>query len=340
MPRGQPKSKSDENTVVEPKKARVSKRAAKANAVAVVAVISPDGQIHGTFSPEPRRPLIVHLPFRSTEVTFKDGPLAYDPTPPTNPQAYDAAADDLYVSNSEILNSADDQPIADTPFPATIRESEVVVASATQAPVVEEKQIKAFRTIDIMIDYRVANETMSVPESTTTACYWCCGQFDGRPVVLPTEEETGIYTVYGNFCTLPCGLSYLLQEHIDPQVRWERQALYHRMYKQFMNIQPAPPRESLIMFGGALSHEQYRDIISKQKLRVDYNNPPVVSILATLDTKPIDFYETSLRNTTTGTGVDIMKPVEPGLRLKRSKPLKDKDSTLDAVMNLHVRVKN
>ena len=340
MPRGQPKSKPDENTVVEPKKARVSKRAAKAKAVPVVAVISPDGQIHGTFSPEPRRPLIVHLPFRSTEVTFKDGPLAYDPTPPSNPQAYDAAADDLYVSNSEILNSADDQPIADTPFPATIRESEVVVASSTQAPVVEEKQIKAFRTIDIMIDYRVANETMSVPESTTTACYWCCGQFDGRPVVLPTEEETGIYTVYGNFCTLPCGLSYLLQEHIDPQVRWERQALYHRMYKQFMNIQPAPPRESLIMFGGALSHEQYRDIISKQKLRVDYNNPPVVSILATLDTKPIDFYETSLRNTTTGTGVDIMKPVEPGLRLKRSKPLKDKDSTLDAVMNLHVKVKN
>jgi len=340
MPRGEPKSKPDENTVVEPKKSRISKRAAKAKAVPVVAVISPDGEIHGTFSPEPRRPLIVHLPFRSTEVTFKDGPLAYDPTPPTNPQAYDAAADDLYVSNSEVLNSIDDQSVATAPFPPTIRESEIVVTTAAQPPVVEEKQIKVFRTIDIMIDYRVANETMSVPESTTTACYWCCGQFDGRPVVLPTEEESGIYTVYGNFCTLPCGLSYLLQEHIDPQVKWERQALYHRMYKQFTNIQPAPPRESLNMFGGAFSHEQYRDIISKQKLRVDYNNPPVVSILATLDTKPIDFYETSLRNTTTGTGVDIMKPVEPGLRLKRSKPLKDKDSTLDAVMNLHVKVKN
>jgi len=208
------------------------------------------------------------------------------------------------------------------------------------AGLVEEKQIKAFRTIDVMLDYRVANETMSLPESTATACYWCCGQFDGRPVVLPTEEENGIYTVYGNFCTLPCGLSYLLQEHIDPQVRWERQALYHRMYKQVTNIQPAPPKESLTMFGGTMSHEQYRDIISKQKLRVDLNNPPVVSILATLDTKPIDFYETSLRNTTTNTGVDIMKPVEPGLRLKRSKPLKDKDSTLDAVMNLHVKVKN
>jgi hypothetical protein len=365
MPKGQPKNKLPTQAPIEPvgtleplasvepaqpvelvgKKTRGSKRAAKAKAVPVVAVISADGEIHGTFSPEPRRPLIVHLPFRSTEVTFKDGPLTYDPTPPSNPQAYDAVADDLYVSNSEFLLGAEEQP---TPtFPATIRESEItnsssnVAGAATAtAGLVEEKQIKAFRTIDVMLDYRVANETMSLPESTATACYWCCGQFDGRPVVLPTEEENGIYTVYGNFCTLPCGLSYLLQEHIDPQVRWERQALYHRMYKQVTNIQPAPPKESLTMFGGTMSHDQYRDIISKQKLRVDLNNPPVVSILATLDTKPIDFYETSLRNTTTNTGVDIMKPVEPGLRLKRSKPLKDKDSTLDAVMNLHVKVKN
>jgi hypothetical protein len=364
MPKGQPKNKILTQVPVEPvasletlepakpvelvgKKTRGSKRAAKAKAVPVVAVISADGEIHGTFSPEPRRPLIVHLPFRSTEVTFKDGPLTYDPTPPSNPQAYDAVADDLYVSNSEFLLGVEEQ--ATPTFPATIRESEIInspsnVAGAgtvsNTAGLVEEKQIKAFRTIDVMLDYRVANETMSLPESTATACYWCCGQFDGRPVVLPTEEENGIYTVYGNFCTLPCGLSYLLQEHIDPQVRWERQALYHRMYKQVTNIQPAPPKESLTMFGGTMSHEQYRDIISKQKLRVDLNNPPVVSILATLDTKPIDFYETSLRNTTTNTGVDIMKPVEPGLRLKRSKPLKDKDSTLDAVMNLHVKVKN
>jgi hypothetical protein len=70
--------------------------------------------------------------------------------------------------------------------------------------------------------------------------------------------------------------------------------------------------------------------------------------LATLDTKPIDFYETSLRNTTaTGAGLDILtnnasntKHLDTGLRLKRTKSLKDKESTLDAVMNLHVRVKN
>jgi hypothetical protein len=207
--------------------------------------------------------------------------------------------------------------------------------------VVEEKQVKAFRTMDVMLEYRIANETQTLPENTSAACFWCAVGFDGRPVVLPTQEEGGIYTVYGNFCTLSCSLSYLLNEQVDPQVRWERQALLHRMYKQTSPIHPAPPKESLQFFGGHFSHEQYRDIIDKKQIRIDAHLPPVISILATLDTKPIDFYETSLRNTTaTGAGLDVIKHVESGLRLKRSKPLKDKESTLDAVMNLHVRTKN
>jgi hypothetical protein len=225
-------------------------------------------------------------------------------------------------------------------LPEAISESKIDQEVATVHTQVEEKPIKAFRTMDVMIEYKVANETMTLPESTSAACFWCAASFDGRPIVLPTQEESGIYTVYGNFCTLSCSLSYLLNEHVDPQVRWERQALLHRMYKQDTNVQPAPPRESLKFFGGPLSHDQYRAIINKKQLRIDAHLPPVISILATLDTKPIDFYETSLRNTTaTGAGLDIMKPVEAGLRLKRSKPLKDKESTLDAVMNLQVKVK-
>ena len=192
--------------------------------------------------------------------------------------------------------------------------------------------------MDVMIEYHQANETNSLPTSVCSACFWCSGNFEGRPVVLPTQEEKGVYTVYGNFCTLSCSLSYLLHEQVDPQVRWERQALLHRMYSQASAIHPAPPRESLKFFGGTLTYEQYRYIIMKKEIRIDSHLPPVISILATLDTKPIDFYETSFRNTSAnGSVMDVMKPVEPGLRLKRSKPLKDKESTLDAVMNLHVK---
>ena len=301
--------------------------------------ISANGDIQGTFTPEPRRPLIAHLPFRTTDIQFQDGPLVYDPRPPVNPEPYDAGADDLYASNAESLLLTPELKV-DTCLPPSISESTIV--SDVPVPVVAEVAIKAFRTMDVMLEYKVGNETRTLPESVSAACFWCAGIFDGCPVVLPTQEEYGLYTVYGNFCTLSCGLSYLLHEQVDPQVRWERQALLHRMYKQITPIHPAPPKESLRFFGGQLSHDQYRSIIDKKQIRIDSHLPPIISILATLDTKPVDFYETSLRNTTaTGAGLDIVKPsMGEGLRLKRTKALKDKESTLDAVMNLHVRVKN
>ena len=333
-----------------PKVAGAGKKATKASKsknVQIVASISADGSIQGTFTPEPRRPLIVHLPFGSTEIQFQDGPLVYDPRPPGNPEPYDALIDDLYTSNAEVLFANDqDKSKTKDQLPVAISESDIKTqnpdVSNTEVQVAaEEKPIRAFHTLDVMLEYRVANETMTLPESTSAACFWCSGKFEGRPIVLPSQEEGGIYTIYGNFCTISCGLSYLLNEHIDPQLRWERQALFHKMYKQTRDIQPAPPRESLQFFGGCLSHQQFRDIINNNKIRVDINIPPVISILSTLDTKPVDFYETSLKNTNTnGTNIDIIKHSEPGLRLKRSKPLKDKESTLDAVMNLHVKVKN
>lgn len=304
---------------------KVSTKKTKAQKqVPIVAVISADGEIQGSFSPEPRRPLIAHLPFRSTEVQFQDGPLAYDPRPPVIPEPYEA--DDLYTSNAEFLETVE----AEKEIPSVIEIKEEPV-----------KQVKVFRTMDIMPEYHIANEGKTLPESVDAACFWCAGCFEGRPVVIPSLEEHGTYKVYGNFCTLSCALSYLMNEQVDPQVRWERQALLHRMYAQSESIHPAPSRESLRYFGGALSYEQYRDIIQEKKIRIDTHLPPVISILATLDTKPIDFYETSLRNTSaTGAGIDVVKTLEPGLRLKRSKPLKDKESTLDAVMNLNVKVRS
>jgi len=327
MPRVAKVPKLEEKSKVEKTKRSKVKQAP------IVATVSADGSIQGTFTIEPRRPLIAHLPFRSSDIQFNDGPLMYDPNPPPDTQPYDAVADDLYTSGAEILTlQGDDTPVVNESF-AKVQEN-LNQVQEIQVP------IKAFRTIDVMLQYKVANETKTLPESVDAACFWCAGCFEGRPTVLPTLEERGVYSIYGNFCTLSCSLSYLLNEQIDPQVRWERQALLHRMYGQIESIHPAPPRESLKFFGGTLSHEEYREIINGKKIRIDTHLPPVISILAKLDTKPIDFYETSLRNTSAaGAGIDIVKAMEPGLRLKRSKPLKDKESTLDAVMNLSVKVR-
>ena len=128
---------------------------------------------------------------------------------------------------------------------------------------------------------------------------------------------------------------------MDSHVRWERMALLHRMYRAVGRLYPAPPRESLTTYGGYYNIEKFRELIAMNKLRVDVQVPPMISILGTLDTKPIDFYDSSLQNTfTQGFSLDRFKAwSEQGgaLRLKRSKPLKDRESTLDACINISVK---
>ena len=144
--------------------------------------------------------------------------------------------------------------------------------------------------------------------------------------------------VYGNFCCPQCAMAYLLSENVDPHVRWERMALLQRVYDRSgaRRIFPAAARESLQLFGGPMSIESYRATVQEGAVRVDLHMPPMVSILGSIDTKPIDFFDTSMKNTMTGVPTEKLQKAEEGLRLKRTKPLKDKESTLDTVMNIQI----
>ena len=150
----------------------------------------------------------------------------------------------------------------------------------------------------------------------------------------------GVYNVYGNFCCPECALAYVLGETIDPHVRWERIALLHRIYDREGRgrLFPAPGREVLKLFGGPLTIESYRATVRQGKVRVDTHMPPMVSILGSIDTKPVDFFDSSMKNTLLGSmQQEKTSKAEEGLRLKRSKPLKDKESTLDSVMNIQIK---
>jgi hypothetical protein len=138
-------------------------------------------------------------------------------------------------------------------------------------------------------------------------------------------------------------MAYLLSEILDTHTRWERIALLNRLYGSQCNgrVYPAPSRESLQRFGGPISTEEYRAMCDSQRIRVDIHLPPMVSILASMDTKPIDFYETPLRNTFASPNslpaVRLADEPAGALKLRRNKPLKDKESTLDSCLNIMVR---
>lgn len=319
------------------------KRASRKKSFPVVAVVTSNG-IQGTLMPEKRKALIAHLPFSSTEVQFHDGPVTYDPRPPVQPQPFDEMQDafdtaatitDVYSGN---FSPSENEPsstlqeeIVDSSNTNKKNEASVTVSTNAEA-------LPVFTKMDLNL-YSREGGIIDVPDQTEVACFWCAHQFEGRPVFLPYDEKNGVWHVYGNFCCPECALAYCLDEKEDQQTRWEKVALLHRLYANIVGgrIYPAPQRTVLKFFGGKLSIEEYRATVRKGKVRIDIHYPPMVSLLATMDTKPIDFYETTIPKSFVPLNSERVKKMEEGLRLKRSKPLKDKESTLDACMNLQIK---
>ena len=310
--------------------APVAKKKLPKKPVKVVAVVTADG-IDGSFSPEPRRPLIAHLQIRTNEVLFHDQALRYDPNPPSaeGPAPYDAADGDIFTAGQEHVESRQPETPVATP---------VAAAVAVATPVVEvPRSMPCFTRADLMVQFKAPSQEQRLPSSTDIACFWCAHTFEGMPCIIPEREIDMVYMVYGNFCSPGCGIAYLLTESLDPHVRWERMALLHRIYDSngTGRIFPAPARESLKLFGGPMTIDVFRATMQEKKVRIDVHMPPMVSILGSIDTKPIDFFDTNLKQ---GGALQMapQRSVEEGLRLKRSKPLKERESTLDTVMNIKI----
>lgn len=321
----------------------VKKRERKSTKHKVVAKITENG-IEGSFQPEIRRPLIAHLPIHSNEVKFYDQPIQYDPTPPSNPVAYEEAMTNPFMEINQTKGGRMNYPFREEN--ETEEETEQVVIEETINTTAKQQQVaqqqspsvkypqNEYGPTTLLVQFSSSKETKELPSTTTTGCFWCCETFDSRPCVIPTGIIDNVWQVYGNFCTPQCASAYILSDLIDTHVRWERLALLHRLYASYCGgrIYPAPNRECLERFGGPMKTNDFRRFCEERKIRVDIHLPPMVSILASMDTKPIDFYETSAKNTTTY--ISTQSHSDGNLKLKRTKPLKDKESTLDACLNI------
>ncbi len=334
-----------------------AKREKRTSKHKVVALVTADG-IQGAFQSETRKPLIAHLPVHSNEVKFHDQPFTYDPRPPAPLEAFNAADIDpfsneaAYEATEKSTPSADENSNAFTlsmgssvdsvsALSSVQKQSASTNSAVLQAASHTEPSRKEYGPTTLLVQFANTTHTHELPAETSLACFWCCEGFSGKPCVIPTRIVDKVWHVYGNFCTPQCCMAYLLSELLDAHVRWERIALLSRLYGGQFNgrIYPAPSRESLQRFGGPIAINDFRSICDSQRVRVDIHYPPMVSILASMDTKPIDFYETSMR----GNYVPQYNPQktthEHGssqLKLKRTKPLKEKESTLDACLNITV----
>jgi hypothetical protein len=321
-----------------PVKEEKPKKTTKKKTFPVVAVVGPDG-IEGNLLPEARRPLIVHLPIQSKDIPMNDMPIMYNPLPPSDAQPYDINADNPFYEGVESFELQNESNIIVTPQPENVQHNKPDTLPES-TPIIQEQELDYYNVKStLLIQYKDSAEIKTIPQTSDVACFWCCHTFTNRPVVLPIRDTGEYLQVTGNFCCPECATAYLFDMRQDSHTRWEQLALLYRVYGEACRgkIHPAPARNVLKHFGGNLSITEYRNLIRSHKVRVDVHLPPMVSILATMDTKPIDFYDASLTKGVTETIKERLQKAEEVLRLRRTKPLKAWESTLDACINLKIK---
>ena len=293
-------------------------KAKKTRKPAVVAVVTPDG-IEGEFTAT-QRPLIAHMPIHSSDIDTDMFSQVKKQEPVTGtPNPYDPQ--DIYAVYGEVAESQ-------------------IQASKTQ--VVTRPSLPLHYSEKLMICFQDSNREQHLPDSTDVACYWDCHPFRGQPCVIPVGIEEGIWRVYGNFCSPECAAAHLFHERLDVHVQWERYALLNRLYAGYLSreegskgVRLAPSRLTLRLFGGTLDISVFRQTLHEKRLRVDVMTPPMISIIQVMDTKPIDFYDASMKNTFIPWEMDRMnRPGAQGLRLRRTKPLAEKEATLEYCMGI------
>ena len=260
----------------------------------IVATVRPTG-IVGSFLGE-QRPLIVHLPIRPEASTFDKTPamMTYDPSVPGIPTPYEESSTEYaFLESTPTAVSS----IA-APMDPVVKER---ISLADSSPPIKSR-IPSHYSEKLMVQYQESNRLQQLPTKTDIACFWCCHAFDSPPCAIPTTIVDDIWHMYGNFCSPECSVAFLFKEKVDAHVQWERYALLNTLYGQDADIsagspqgiRPAPPREVLRFFGGCMEIGEFRAILHERKLRVDVMAPPMVSIIQTMDTKPIDFYDQNL----------------------------------------------
>ncbi len=293
----------------------------------VVAIVTPSG-ITGSFMTE-QRPLIAHLPVSSSEITFESSNNGVE-RKPDGPGAYDRNMD----AYSYLEGIPDGTTVSNTIIPHT----------KSFIPADQKCKLPSNYSEKLMVLFQDANRYQKLPEKTEIACFWCCHSFTSMPVAIPSHILDEVWYMYGNFCSPECATAYLFKERIDAHVQWERFALLNSLYSDDaevpagspQGIRPAPPREVLRMFGGSMDISEYRALVHEKRLRVDVLTPPMVSIIQTMDTKPIDFYDQNLKNVFIRNDIQhkYNAPGAQGLRLRRTKPVKSRESTVEWAMQI------
>jgi hypothetical protein len=133
---------------------------------------------------------------------------------------------------------------------------------------------------DCKIDI-IDNNICKWKEVTDLHCWWCVHPFDNPPFGLPTKYLNNQYEVQGCFCSLNCAKAYNLKE--NNYRTSEVNSLIEDFRRELFGVDSipvliAPPRQTLSIFGGYLSIEDFRKEFYIMNKNIIHLSPTVAPV--------------------------------------------------------------
>lgn len=194
-----------------------------------------------------------------------------------------------------------------------------------------------------LLQFKECNRKKVWPQRTNIYCFNCSHSFDHMPASLPFKYQNGIFYVYGCFCYPECAAAFNFNESICVENVHENYNLLNLMYRKIYNdpnyrVKIASHRTCLKIFGGNLDIDKYRESFNNKYINHNIIMPPVISIIPIQEENNIMYYKRNLQTTihNNNKGYDgAYKNKDKDYILKRSKPVVNKQNTLDSCMNIN-----
>ena len=189
---------------------------------------------------------------------------------------------------------------------------------------------------NILAPFLHSNNKKEWPQKTSIYCFWCCHSFDDPPCGIPIKYTDGVFYVIGCFCSPECCAAYNFNTKHDTEEIWERYSLLHLLYSDIYDIdeiQLAPPKSSLKVFGGPLTIEEFRTY-SRDKNNYNLVYPPMIAVIPQIDEEPWNQQSRIQKPNFIPLDNQKVEQAKNNLRLKRKKPLTTKSNTLENCMKL------
>jgi len=199
--------------------------------------------------------------------------------------------------------------------------------------------INSKKLINIQYEFLDSNSRKVWPKNTNIYCMWCCHPFDGIPCAIPERYLENIFHVFGNFCSFNCCASHIFDKNDNK--KWERYSLLNLMYKKisdnkYKKIPMAPPRETLEIFGGHLSIDEYREnnLLGDKVFKII--DPPLISIIPKIEETIVKTGHNKNDKIFIPLDNEMVNKAKKSLRLKREKPITNPNTTLYSYMDLKI----